>query len=70
MLITLMVHGIVVAIYAGVARLVAWTIVALDALGIQQSTPQMGQQLPQPVILFVQVCHAIPINLCCCCCCC
>lgn len=51
MLITLIVHGIVVAIYAGVERLVAWTIVALDALGIQQSTPQMGQQLPQPVFV-------------------
>lgn len=32
-------------------RLVAWTIVALDALGVQQSTPQMGQQLPQPVFV-------------------
>lgn len=51
MLITLIVHGIVVAIYAGVERLVAWTIVALDALGVQQSTPQMGQQLPQPVFV-------------------
>lgn len=59
MLITFIVHGIVVAIYAGAERLVAWTIAALDALGIQQSSPQMGQQLPQPVILL---CSSLPCH--------
>ena len=46
MLRTLMAHGIVVAIYAAVERLVAWTIVALGALGIQQANLKWDSNYP------------------------
>ena len=41
-----MAHGIVVAIYAAVERLVAWTIVALGALGIQQANLKWDSNYP------------------------